>query len=163
MEETPEEPTNEEKIELLTRKARHLLSVWTICVVLLLLVLMAPKTMEQLFTGFPENTVASDTVVVEDIDKIENGIHVASGLIAEDGYKLVYGSCSGCHSLKLVTQNRATREGWLEMIRWMQETQDLPDLEEREGPILDYLGKYYAPEKKGRRENLENIAWYELE
>jgi hypothetical protein len=50
-----------------------------------------------------------------------------------------------------------------QMIDWMQETQGLEDLGEHEPLILDYLAKYYAPQKKGRRPNLENIEWYELE
>ena len=45
----------------------------------------------------------------------------------------------------------------------MQETQELWDLGNNEAPILDYLAKHYGPENKGRRENLEDIEWYELE
>jgi len=65
----------------------------------------------------------------------------------------------------LVTQNRATREGWKEMIIWMQATQGLQDLGENEKPILDYLAKHYAPEELGRRANLnvDEIEWYILE
>ena len=96
-------------------------------------------------------------------DEVKDGIHVASGLKFDEGYELVMGTCGACHSLKLVTQNRADRKGWLEMIKWMQETQKLWDLGENEDIILTYLAKNYAPENKGRRENLTNIDWYELE
>ena len=60
-------------------------------------------------------------------------------------------------------QNRATREGWEEMIRWMQETQKLWDLGPTEDKILDYLATYYAPENKGRRAQLVVDEWYEIE
>ena len=45
----------------------------------------------------------------------------------------------------------------------MQETQKLWDLGENEDIILDYLAEHYAPEDIGRRKNLENIEWYELD
>ena len=76
---------------------------------------------------------------------------------------LVIANCTGCHSGKLVTQNRATREGWRNMIRWMQETQNLRDLGTDEEKILDYLAKHYAPAEQGRRQNLVVEEWYELE
>ena len=76
---------------------------------------------------------------------------------------LVITHCTPCHSAELVTQNRMTREGWESTIRWMQETQNLWDLGENEAAILDYLATYYAPEEQGRRPNLEDIEWYELE
>ena len=45
----------------------------------------------------------------------------------------------------------------------MQETQNLWDLGKNEDIIVKYLATYYAPEKKGRRQNLTNIEWYVLE
>jgi hypothetical protein len=93
---------------------------------------------------------------------IKNGIDVETGLIVDEGYKLVRQQCANCHSLELVTQNRASRAGWEENIRWMQETQGLWDLGALEKPILDYLSKNYGPKKSGRRANLKNIEWYDL-
>ncbi len=84
------------------------------------------------------------------------------GLVDGEGKDLVATNCTVCHSARLITQNRATREGWLNMIRWMQQTQNLWDLGEQEQAILDYLEKNYAPVKKGRREALSNIEWYEI-
>ena len=56
----------------------------------------------------------------------------------------------------LVTQNKADREGWLEMIRWMQEKQGLWELEpELENAILDYLAANYGPVAASRRPPLE--------
>ena len=103
------------------------------------------------------------TVEVDAEDLIENGIHVSSGLIVDEGYELVLNTCSGCHSLKLVTQNKGNKADWKEVIVWMQETQKLWDLGPTEGPIIAYLAKNYGQSKKGRRMNLENIEWYELE
>ena len=82
-------------------------------------------------------------------------------LVEAEGVLTVRAYCTGCHSEKLVAQNRATREGWESMIRWMQETQNLGDLGENERKILDYLAENYAPDKKGRREPL-SVEWYIL-
>jgi len=100
-------------------------------------------------------------IVVEELF-IENGIDVERGLIVDDGYEIVYGTCSACHSIDLVTQNSATREGWKELIVWMQQTQKLWDLGDSEAVILDYLEKNYAPKEQGRRAPLKDIEWYEL-
>jgi CxxC motif-containing protein (DUF1111 family) len=81
----------------------------------------------------------------------------------DDGFNQVKASCLACHSSKLITQNRATRDGWKKMIRWMQETQNLWDLGPNEDIILDYLAKNYAPEETGRRAQLTDIEWYVLE
>lgn len=89
-------------------------------------------------------------------------IDPTTGLIVADELPLIISNCTACHSAKLITQNRATREGWKSMIVWMQETQDLWDLGPNEDKILDYLARYYAPEKIGRRKNLKDIEWYDL-
>jgi hypothetical protein len=93
-----------------------------------------------------------------------NGVHVPTGLMFGPGLMVVQKHCLACHSSKLIAQSRATREGWLETIRWMQATQKLWDLGEDETTVLDYLATYYAPEDVGRRANLEqgSIHWYEL-
>ncbi|MEQ6121032.1 hypothetical protein [Reichenbachiella sp. MALMAid0571] len=109
-----------------------------------------------------EQVMKVDDGITTDDNEILNGVHVNSGLIEDKGYEIVFATCTKCHSAKLVTQNRATREGWESMIRWMQRTQKLWDLGENETLILDYLSKNYAPEKKGRRAALSNIEWYEL-
>ncbi|MEM9930252.1 MAG: hypothetical protein AAF840_10565 [Bacteroidota bacterium] len=97
--------------------------------------------------------------------EVRNGIHVPTGFVYAEGFDIVRGTCTACHSAKLVTQNRATREGWEEMIRWMQAKQGLWDLGKQEPVILDYLAEHYAPEEVGRRANLdvEEVEWYVLE
>ena len=69
----------------------------------------------------------------------------------DDGSVLVTSQCGYCHSLALVTQNRADREGWRSLIRWMQEKHGLWELGTLETPILDYLEKHYSPKESGRR------------
>lgn len=121
-----------------------------------------PQAMEQ--RAYPVGA-GSGTAEEEDPDKVVDGIHVASGLVYAEGFDIVRGTCTACHSAKLVTQNRATREGWTEMIRWMQAKQGLWDLGASEPVILDYLATNYAPEEIGRRANLDMdaIKWYVLE
>ena len=101
----------------------------------------------------------------DDWDKVEGGIHLATGLIYADNFDIIRANCTACHSGKLVAQNRATREGWKQMIRWMQQTQGLWDLGTNEPIILDYLAKYYAPKEVGRRQNIDiaAIEWYILD
>lgn len=98
----------------------------------------------------------------EDFNKIENGIHLRTGFVEDDGLMLVVNNCTNCHSAKLVTQNRMSKERWLATIRWMQETQNLWDLGKNEEAIVNYLATNYAPTGKGRRQNLTAIEWYEL-
>ncbi|UII78185.1 monoheme cytochrome C [Flagellimonas sp. CMM7] len=109
----------------------------------------------------PEETAIITIPEVE--GKIENGIHVATGFVDAEGLTEVIQNCTNCHSAKLVTQNRMTKEGWVATIRWMQETQNLWDLGNQEEAIVNYLAINYAPQKKGRREVLTDIEWYSLE
>lgn len=98
----------------------------------------------------------------ENFDKIENGIHIRTGLVDAEGLMTVVSNCTTCHSAKLLTQNRMTAEGWNETIKWMQEKQGLWDLGDNQEVIVNYLVTNYPYKKKGRRPRLENIEWYEL-
>jgi len=108
-------------------------------------------------------TINTPPIEVEDPDRIENGIHVRTGLKEGEGLMLVVQNCTACHSAKMITQNKASKEGWKSMIRWMQETQNLWDLGANEEAIITYLATNYPPEKKGRRAPLKNVEWYELD
>ncbi len=96
-------------------------------------------------------------------NEVVDGIHVATGMVYDKNFNTVKATCTSCHSSKLIIQNRATRDGWKDMIVWMQETQGLPELGKLEPIVLDYLAKHYAPEKIGRRAKLEIVEWYNLE
>lgn len=109
----------------------------------------------------PENYTESPIEIDEDL--IENGIHVRTGFVDDEGLMTVVNNCTNCHSSKIVTQNRMSKERWIATIKWMQETQNLWDLGGNEEIIVAYLAKNYAPTKKGRREGLTNIEWYDLE
>ena len=98
----------------------------------------------------------------DDWNRIENGIHVRTGLKEDEGLMTVVTHCTPCHSAQLVTQNRMNEERWNATIRWMQETQNLWDLGENQKVIVDYLVRNYPPTEKGRRENLKDIEWYDL-
>lgn len=61
--------------------------------------------------------------------------------------------CTACHSARLVTQQGQTREGWLNLIVWMQEEQGLwPIPEESLETLLAYLAENYGPERPHFRE-----------
>jgi len=77
-----------------------------------------------------------------------------TGLVIDSGFELVKANCTACHSAALVTQNRMSRDTWLETIRWMQQTQGLWPLGTNEPMILDYLAKHYNPTDTGRRKSL---------
>lgn len=76
----------------------------------------------------------------------------ATGLKVADGWLDVRAHCGGCHSYAMVTNQRADRDTWRAMIRWMQATQNLWQFEPAvENAILDYLAANYAPGAAHRR------------
>jgi len=155
-------PEQKAILDALVKRTNWLVFSSAVLVIFILFNIMAPDTASRLYS----NQVAQDSTAIEmpaiDEDLVVDGIHVATGLIVDDGFIQVKASCTSCHSSDLITQNRQTREGWEKLIRWMQETQNLWDLGPNEPLILDYLAKNYAPENVGRRANLTNIEWYEL-
>ena len=83
-----------------------------------------------------------------------------SGLLVDEGYKAVKQHCSTCHSLNIVIQSKASRQGWLDTIRWMQKEQGMSFLNKQsEKMILDYLAKNHAPDNQGRRIPLVIKEW----
>jgi len=161
---------NSENLKNSFKQIRHLTVVIVLffmaMATILIYILLDPN-----LASFKSNTkkiVQSEYEIVSelnetDYDKIENGVHVRTGFVESDGLMLVVNNCTNCHSAKLVTQNRMSKERWLATIRWMQETQNLWDLGANEEAIVNYLTTNYAPTGKGRRQNLSDIEWYELE
>ena len=83
---------------------------------------------------------------------VQADVDQASGLIIDDGWETIRDTCGNCHSLRLVTSQRADRRTWLETIRWMQENQNLQQFDtDTENVILDYLAKNYPPIAHQRR------------
>ena len=116
------------------------------------------------FSTFNSEVVSiASTPAIVDENSIENGIHVRTGLIEAEGLMTVVNNCTSCHSSKLIIQNRMNTESWNATIKWMQETQNLWPLGKNQEVIVNYLVTNYPPKAKGRRENLSNIDWYELE
>jgi len=86
-----------------------------------------------------------------------------SGLAIDSGLEVVKKQCSVCHSPQLIVQNKASYQGWLDTLRWMQEKQGMQSLSKQtETLILNYLAKNYAPEQAGRRKPLIIKQWKKL-
>ncbi len=79
-------------------------------------------------------------------------IDPATGLKIAPHWELVAAQCGVCHSHKLVIAQRGDRDYWLQLIRWMQRTQNLwPIPAEIEEPMLEYLATQYNETDWGRR------------
>ena len=82
----------------------------------------------------------------------EPELEAFTGLKKAGDWELVRNNCVACHSARLITQQRGSKEQWLAMIRWMQKSQNLwqfdPDTEAR---IVGYLAEYYPPRQQSRR------------
>ncbi len=86
------------------------------------------------------------------VDADERTLDPETRFVIDEGWEIVKANCIQCHSAKLVVQTRADRETWLEMIRWMQQTQNLWSFPtETEAKILDYLTAHYAPTQSRSR------------
>jgi hypothetical protein len=67
------------------------------------------------------------------------------GLPREGAYELVAGSCTGCHSLNLVMQQRANRARWSALLTLMVETHGMPKPDAaQEKALLDYLSATFG-------------------
>ena len=82
-------------------------------------------------------------------ENTESQVDPDSTLIKDDknSWVLVKAHCTSCHSGRLLSQNRGTKEKWQSSIRKMQKSEGLWDLEDAEAPILEYLSTYYGQEK----------------
>lgn len=95
----------------------------------------------------PEPAITPDTVVAT-----EPQLDPVTGLKMTGDWETVRAHCTGCHSSRLITQQRGTAEQWLTMIRWMQEKQNLWVFDpETEGKIIVYLAENYPPSDAQRR------------
>ena len=144
-------------------QAIRLVMLSVLSLVLLIGMLLGYYAIDPTFSMLSSSLEPIATTVVEDENKIENGIHVRTGLVDAEGLMTVVNNCTNCHSSKLIIQNRMDEERWNATIQWMQETQNLWPLGKNQEVIVNYLVTNYPPKSKGRRENLSNIEWYELE
>lgn len=149
-----------------TEKEKRVIIMAVLVVLLVLVVVLfmfASNAKPETITNAVPQVDAGYDPDTDDFDKIQNGIHLRTGFIDAPGLTETVNNCTSCHSAKLVTQNRMSKEGWVATIKWMQETQNLWDLGDQEEKIVSYLATNYAPEKLGRRKNLEDPAWYVLD
>ncbi|WP_281301505.1 MULTISPECIES: hypothetical protein [unclassified Iodidimonas] len=71
---------------------------------------------------------------------------------AGEGRETTFYMCSACHSMKLVTQQRLSRDRWDYLLDWMTKEQGMPPLDdEMRGEILDYLSTSYGPDQSSRK------------
>ncbi|MBT8099103.1 MAG: hypothetical protein KJO82_05105 [Gammaproteobacteria bacterium] len=83
-------------------------------------------------------------------DEIE--LDSLTGLKKTGDWEVVRNNCIACHSTKLITQQRGTAKQWLDMIRWMQEKQNLWQFDPvTEQKIVSYLAENYPPDVNRRR------------
>ena len=153
---------NNKLLSLLINSLALLLSALLAAVIILYLMGHPQLLQKPAPEGGEAPVLEAPTVAELSLGKIVDGKDAETGFVAETGYHLVKLHCTPCHSSKLVLQNRADREGWLEMIQWMQETQKLWDLGPHQDSILDYLASHYGPVEKGRRVPLRVEDWYEI-
>jgi len=132
----------------------------TIISVIVAVITILVSCQEETKVSVQEDFGITNQIILENID---NGIHLPTGLKAGPGLESVLRHCVSCHSSKLITQNRANKEGWKSMIDWMYETQNLPKLGDQEAIIISYLSEHYSPVSSGRRMNISVENWYNLD
>lgn len=89
--------------------------------------------------------IAGILIVFLSGQNIEQQIDGESGLIIDGDWELVRDSCIPCHSSALIVHMKASRQIWLDTIRWMQKDMGLWEFApEEEKQILDYLSKNYG-------------------
>lgn len=97
---------------------------------------------------------AADSATIRAVAKASEAgaIDETTGLAIDADWELAKAHCGVCHSYRLVTSNRGDRDYWLDMLRWMQRTQNLwPIPADQEAKLLDYLAANYNESEWGRR------------
>lgn len=75
------------------------------------------------------------------------------GMPAAEGRLQVFGFCGSCHSIDLVLQQGLSRAVWEEVLVEMVEDQEMAPLpSDIRAKVLDYLERYYGPDRKARTE-----------
>lgn len=73
------------------------------------------------------------------------------GMPEAPGMEETFYACAACHSIKMVTQQGLTRDGWQDVIDWMVEEQEMYPLEAAERAlIVDYLATWYGTDRRAR-------------
>ncbi|MDE0054424.1 MAG: hypothetical protein OXT64_09270 [Gammaproteobacteria bacterium] len=70
------------------------------------------------------------------------------GMPDDEGRLEVFGFCGSCHSIDLVLQQGLTRSVWEEVLAEMVSEQEMAPLRDDDRrKVLDYLEKYYGPDR----------------
>ncbi|MBE7636496.1 aldehyde dehydrogenase [Sneathiella sp. P13V-1] len=65
-------------------------------------------------------------------------------LIDKPGAEETFIYCSACHSERIVAQQGLDRKGWIELLQWMVDEQEMDPIEEPDySLVIDYLSKHY--------------------
>ncbi len=73
------------------------------------------------------------------------------GLPPGKGRDETLGICGACHSMKLVTQQGLSAQTWTDVLEYMVDEQEMPELEPEDHKlIIDYLSKFYGPDRRAR-------------
>ena len=73
------------------------------------------------------------------------------GLPPDKGRDETFGICGACHSMKLVTQQGLSRTTWVEVLEYMVDEHEMPELEPEDHKlIVDYLSEFYGPDRRAR-------------
>lgn len=69
------------------------------------------------------------------------------GLPPGPGREEVYYICTGCHSIRMVTQQGLSRSRWDDTLEWMVEEQGMDEIEDvaTRSLVLDYLTEHFGP------------------
>ncbi len=95
---------------------------------------------------------AAGTDDEEDEDDDEDDEDEYEGLPPGEGRDEVFGYCSACHSMRLVTQQALTRADWGEVLVYMVEEHEMAELEpEDERLVLDYLARFYGRDRRAQK------------
>lgn len=74
------------------------------------------------------------------------------GLPPGEGRDETLGMCGACHSMKLVVQQGLSRSRWIEVLQYMVDEQEMPELEPEDHKlIVDYLTKFYGPDRRAQQ------------
>lgn len=65
-------------------------------------------------------------------------------LVNDSGAEETFIYCTACHSERIVAQQGLTKDGWIEVLEWMVDEQDMSEIDEPDFTIvIDYLAKNY--------------------
>jgi hypothetical protein len=100
----------------------------------------------------PGSPGAEEGGSVDEVEAKEWALDEVTGMKMAPGWEIVRNNCITCHSAQGFLRQKGTLTTWTEIIRWMQQTQNLWVFDEAtEETILTYLAENYGPSGEYRR------------